>query len=259
MTQEEQKEVTVTEIREDIVQTAVKFLQNPNVQRSAITQKQQFLRSKGLSEDEIQAACERAGAFNILPTIPPNPSPITTISAGQSRLSKIRDILGSLALFGSLAYAIYMLYKRFIEPYLFVKSPKKRKTVEENINELAEVVHNNIKEMKENVSQIKLDVSKISQPDNYTFNQQIIDIKSEIGSLKSLLLSRKQFPSISTVVPPSIPAWQLTSAQQTHTDHDIANDNDCHKAEDLLDSGSGSGSSETDVVTKNSDSSLEIM
>lgn len=62
--------------------------------------------------------------------------------------------------------------------------------MEENINELAEVVHNNIKEMKENVSQIKLDVSKISQPDNYTFNQQIIDIKSEIGSLKSLLLSR---------------------------------------------------------------------
>lgn len=70
---------------------------------------------------------------------------------------------------------------------------------------------------------------------------------------------RKQFPSISTVVPPSIPAWQLTSAQQTHNDQDGNNDNDCNKTEDLLDSGSGSGSSETDVVTKNSDSSLEIM
>lgn len=53
------------------------------------------------------------------------------------------------------------------------------------------------------------------------------------------------------VVPPSIPAWQLSSVQ-----HDQDGDG---KAEDLMEIGSGSGSSETEVVTKNSDSSLEIM
>lgn len=37
------------------------FLTNPNVQRSTLQQKQKFLRDKGLTEHEIQIACERAG------------------------------------------------------------------------------------------------------------------------------------------------------------------------------------------------------
>lgn len=93
------------------VKTAVKFLQNPNVQRSAISQKQNFLRSKGLSEDEIQVACERAGAFNKLPIQPDNMLPVPVIPATQSRLAKIRDILGSLAIIGGIAYAAYIFYK----------------------------------------------------------------------------------------------------------------------------------------------------
>lgn len=68
---------------------------------------------------------------------------------------------------------------------------------------------------------------------------------------------RKQFasPLTTTAVPPSIPAWQLASARHTETDkHDDAASDKNDDAD-----GSGSGSSETEVVTKNSDSSLEIM
>ena len=43
--------------------TAVKFLQNPNVQKSSLAHRQAFLRKKGLTEEEIQIACNRAGAF----------------------------------------------------------------------------------------------------------------------------------------------------------------------------------------------------
>lgn len=50
--------------REHLITTAIKFLNNPNVLRSAVGQKQAFLRSKGLTEDEIQLACERAGVFS---------------------------------------------------------------------------------------------------------------------------------------------------------------------------------------------------
>lgn len=60
---------------------------------------------------------------------------------------------------------------------------------------------------------------------------------------------RKQFSS--PVVPPSIPVWQLQS-QAAH----VPVDNEHDKNDDA---GSGSGSSETEVVTKNSDSSLEMM
>jgi peroxin-14 len=63
--------------------------------------------------------------------------------------------------------------------------------------------------------------------------------------------SRKQFASPNLpIVPPSIPAWQLTAHRQQQSDHDKI---------DKHDDDSGSGSSETEVVTKNSDSSLEIM
>lgn len=63
-----------------------------------------------------------------------------------------------------------------------------------------------------------------------------------------LFCYRKQFSS--PVVPPSIPVWQLQSQHtQVVDDHDKIDD-----------AGSaGSGSSETEVVTKNSDSSLELM
>lgn len=67
---------------------------------------------------------------------------------------------------------------------------------------------------------------------------------------------RKQFAS--PVVPPSIPSWQLQSQRTIgvgesgqHTDSDKNDDNG---------SADGSrGSSETEVVTKNSDSSLELL
>lgn len=68
------------------------------------------------------------------------------------------------------------------------------------------------------------------------------------------VLFRKQFPAVSSnspVVPPSIPAWQLASASQEHEQDD--------QKEDLMEIGSGSGSSEPEHTTNKSDSSLEIM
>lgn len=56
------------------------------------------------------------------------------------------------------------------------------------------------------------------------------------------------------MVTPSIPAWQLQS-QQSIGASASAHDDDADKHDD---NGSG-GSSETEVVTKHSDSSLELM
>jgi hypothetical protein len=43
--------------------TAVKFLQNPNVQKSSLANQQAFLKRKGLTDEEVHIACERAGAI----------------------------------------------------------------------------------------------------------------------------------------------------------------------------------------------------
>lgn len=65
-------------------------------------------------------------------------------------------------------------------------------------------------------------------------------------------LNRKQFAR--PIVTPSIPAWQLQS-QQSIANATTTHDDDADKHDD---NGSG-GSSETEVVTKHSDSSLELM
>lgn len=48
-------------IREDIVASAVSFLQDPNVAGSSVDNKISFLRSKNLTQDEIDAAFARSG------------------------------------------------------------------------------------------------------------------------------------------------------------------------------------------------------
>lgn len=83
-----------------------------------------------------------------------------------------------------------------------------------------------------------------------------------------LLNSRNQFPSLSIrAEPPSIPAWQLQSSRSAdESPRQSDNEKDCKDAEDDIirlrgersESG-GSNSSEGEVATKNSDSSLEIM
>lgn len=99
------------------IKTAINFLQNQNVKRSPLTQKQKFLRAKGLTEDEIQISCDRAGVF----TNDPNS---TTINIGhhpqnivvqpkQTTLGKIREVLSTVALLSGITYAIYLFYKVF--------------------------------------------------------------------------------------------------------------------------------------------------
>ena len=43
------------------VETAAKFLKNPKIASSPLAQKRAFLKSKGLTEAQIESACQRAG------------------------------------------------------------------------------------------------------------------------------------------------------------------------------------------------------
>lgn len=102
------------------ITTAISFLQNPKVRHSALSQKQKFLRSKGLTENEIQLACERAGVFTVDPNANSNGDQ-TIISIGQHQknyvvqsqttFGRIKEILSSVALISGIAYAVYLFYK----------------------------------------------------------------------------------------------------------------------------------------------------
>ncbi|ETN61213.1 hypothetical protein AND_007146 [Anopheles darlingi] len=254
--------------REHLIVTAIKFLNNPNVVRSAINKKQAFLRSKGLTEDEIQIACERAGVFTADPKLPSH----TVISMGvesggasyaksgasyqlQQRssnfLTRMKDILSSVAMLSGLMYGAYWLYKRFIEPLLF--RDKKKKSITEELAELNASVTVKIDTISSELTGIREELNRVNQLNDKM--KELTSFKGDLDSIKGLLLNRKQFASPNLpIVPPSIPAWQLRSQQHqqpsSEGEHDKNDDND---------TGSGSGSSENDVVLKNSDSSLEII
>ncbi|KAI8998107.1 peroxisomal membrane anchor protein conserved region-domain-containing protein [Gaertneriomyces semiglobifer] len=48
--------------REEVIQSAVRFLQNPKVQESSLTKRVAFLESKGLTNEEVQIALQRSGS-----------------------------------------------------------------------------------------------------------------------------------------------------------------------------------------------------
>ncbi|XP_058834091.1 peroxisomal membrane protein PEX14 isoform X1 [Topomyia yanbarensis] len=251
--------------REHLITTAIKFLNNPNVMRSAINQKQAFLRSKGFTEDEIQLACERAGVFTNDPNVQNHKTVINmgvgsngytkaqyAIQPHQTWFGKIKEVLSSVALIGGLMYGVYLFYKKFVEPLIFRN--KKKKPVDEQIADLNKNVEVKIDKLNSELIKIKDELSRVNQSQSAT--KELTNFKTDLDSIKGLLLNRKQFASPNLpVLPPSIPAWQLQSQSQEQTPN---SEGEPDKIDDN-DTGSGSGSSEHDAVLKNSDSSLEII
>lgn len=249
-----------TKPREELISTAVKFLQNPNVQKSSLAHRQAFLKKKGLTEEEVQIACERAGAFQN----PYNDGQLQTMLQNQvvpmgnkppyilqppTFWSRTRDILNTVAIIGGITYGLYLLYKKYIEPFLF-GIERKQKSIEDSISEMSE----DLKKVNANIEKISEHQKQLAEQS--TAVKQIQDLKAEIATVKGLLLNRHQFPAATTsnpLVPPSIPAWQLSPRA---TDGEEG-----QKGEgDIEISTSGSGSSENDVVINTgSDSSLEMI
>lgn len=256
--------------REHLITTAIKFLNNPNVLRSAVGQKQAFLRSKGLTEDEIQLACERAGVFSREP-IQQNHQTVISMDVGtggggggvakasysvqpQSWFGRVREVLNSVAVISGLMYGVYMFYKKFIEPLLF--RCKKKKPVDEQLSDLSRTVEGKIDKLSGELVKIKDELTRVNQAQSAA--KELAAFKTDLDSIKGLLLNRKQFASPNLpIVPPSIPAWQLQSQSQQE-ERTPNSEGEPDKIDDN-DTGSGSGSSENDVVLKNSDSSLEII
>nr|CAG4635124.1 EOG090X0FQ8 [Alona affinis] len=214
-------------LRDDLVSTAVKFLQNPRVSTRPHSEKELFLQRKGLTQAEISAAFEALGINRLSDngTVGHYSSVQVAQVRGysnnpavpRSRWVVIRDILNAAALGAGIVYCLRYLYRRFIASWLFGR--KKAKTIEETVDEM----NSNITRLVSDVSAAvqNLTVSVASLRANAREKSEIKELKSEVASLKALLLGRRQFPAPPTIVagPPSIPAWQLgASSQGDHMD-----------------------------------------
>lgn len=252
MTGQDISDISNSPFRENLVKTAVQFLQNPDVSKSPLYRKQEFLKRKGLTDEEIKRACELANVSNVseqsrfghqneytaIPIPQRSNYPYLQMQAYQpTLLQKIKEIFNATAFVGATLYCVYWFYKNFIEPMLFGR--KKKPSITDSVTELDKSIQTSVKEMKDSISKVEVNLKKLARNQSMdpSIPHLVQELKQELSSLKTLLLSRKQFPS----APASIPSWQLDTSTVPEKVTEREDD-------------TGSGSS-----TNNSDSSLEMI
>lgn len=108
------------------VKTAVQFLQNPKVSSSPVIQKQEFLKRKGLTNEEIKTAFKLASVSIADCNAVQDQNPYTAVQIPGSIhlhrqmnvyqptfLQKVKEFFNATALIGVTVYCAYWFYKVF--------------------------------------------------------------------------------------------------------------------------------------------------
>ncbi|PZC79357.1 hypothetical protein B5X24_HaOG216438 [Helicoverpa armigera] len=236
------------EIRENLVTTAVSFLTNPSVQRCTLESKERFLRSKGLTDLEIQKAIGKCAEMLDVPSMTSE-----LMFFHQPRRSWFRDNVLPIMVYGGFMYGCYWFYKNYVRHLLFVEQPKRKTTAEciEELRKSVDILNANFTSLR---SEMQTNAHQSSM------RSQLDTIKSEVASVKAIMLNRNQFPALKTRPnPPSIPDWQRQSEEATSTEVPQEEKKKTHRSRSQRSESGGSNSSEGEQATKNSDSSLEII
>nr|CAD7599313.1 unnamed protein product [Timema genevievae] len=205
------------------INKAADFLRNPKVYKSARDRQEEFLKSKGLTDDEVQIAFQRANVLiqedqrikmlanalvvlnstaedgEIEVRISTHPPPHTALAVQShpnymfpqpTRWSKFREMGNTAALLAGLAYGLYMFYKKYIQPYLFVR--KKRKTAEELVLELKNIVTSSLITLREELRSVHNDLNGVQEQITHESEavREIQGLKNDIAILKGLLLGK---------------------------------------------------------------------
>lgn len=209
-------------IREDLVMTAVSFLLNPKVINNSLINKRTFLLKKGLTSDEIDIAIEKSINQSRLCSNS-NPQTNEMMMANQPTFwSTTRLIVSPLAFISLAAYGSYYVYKRFVEPKLFGTKHEPIDHVQNEIEELVTSVKNLERSLQTLESDFQSSLERFlisSSRPNPVECAAINDLKTEICSIKSLLLNKNQFP-LTLSSSSSIPSWQLSDQLDDTNEHE---------------------------------------
>lgn len=209
-------------IRDNLVENAIKFLQNPQVANSPMEHKKAFLLKKGLTNDEVELAVSRANVPQQTqgPPIYIQPPPQATF------WQRSRESLASFVIFGGLAFAAYQFYKSFLKRKLFGKdeNEKRLEAVEEKVNELKQSMEETLVKLQGTLSTLQTSLenqeSSLKQIVINTSNRRELSpdnfesIKLDITSIKGILLSKDKFAAVPKTTP-ILPSWQLETDEKS--------------------------------------------
>lgn len=264
--------------KETLIATAVHFLQNTKVKNVPLSQKRTFLLRKGLTNEDIDTAIERVNTTNndtnlnqisnfnnnnmVVPHKPAGP--VMVYQQPFSLWYRWREFGSSLMVIGATFYSFYYLFKRYIEPLILGK----RKQEEDRMSK----IERHLMELNKSLSQLRHSLvcveSTLCKPRTRNSNSEsdaltsenetnlqaadmvsLSDMRGDITTIKSLLLSRKQFPAAPTSSL-SIPTWQLKQQEEAK------NDNSGSKSEEEM-TDSNSDNAESAEEAKKSDEEFE--
>ncbi|XP_053256894.1 peroxisomal membrane protein PEX14 [Podarcis raffonei] len=217
--------------REALIATAVKFLQNPRVRQSPLATRRSFLKKKGLTDEEIDLAFQQSGtakeepqphslSTQLVPTQPPHLAPHSPPG------SRWRDYGALAIIMAGIAFGFHQLYKKYLLPLIMggKEDRKQLQRIESSISEMSGSVTQTVTQLQTTLASVQelliqqqqkiqeltqeLASSKATTSTNWILeSQNINELKSEIYSLKGLLLNRRQFPPSPSA--PKIPSWQI--------------------------------------------------
>uniref|UniRef100_A0A8D8R470 Peroxisomal membrane protein PEX14 n=1 Tax=Cacopsylla melanoneura TaxID=428564 RepID=A0A8D8R470_9HEMI len=269
--------------REKLINTAVAFLKLPQVQASPLKGKQEFLRSKGLTDEEVRISCEIAGAFDqvggknqnaFISDISSNNYALIQQVPQRQWLFVIKDVASIAAIVVGIFFMSQAIYQKYLQKYFANNNKKDRKSVQESQSDMIIQMKSDVTEqflfVQSKLTDLDTKISKLVQNqesqdlENQINNKQIEDLRGEVLSLKGLLLNRKQFPTPS-ILPsggtPSIPSWQLKHDSPKSTGSGSGHQDSIESSKHTSDHSEGS---EPEIISKDngsngSDSSLEIV
>jgi len=223
-------------VRQDMVATAVRFLENDRVRTSTDDMKRKFLLKKGLNEGEIREAFARVKPAVQQPQQPQQAVPVPlqvggghpVIAVSQSSFSsRVRDLLNLLLLIGGASYGLRYLWKTYIAPWLFGPA-KPVPNPQAAVVETCQAVLGGVQQLQQAITSLQTSISSQaekleraveSRQGRQENTGELGELKAEIQSVKGLLLSSRSFPQQPPVsAPPSLPAWQLKQNDTTAPD-----------------------------------------
>merc|ERR1712055_983035 len=199
-------------VRQDMVATAVRFLENDRVRASTDDMKRKFLLKKGLNEGEIREAFARVQPA-VQQTAPQQavPAPLQVggghpaIAVSQNSFSsRIRDLLNLLLLIGGASYGLRYLWKTYIAPWLFGPA-KPVPNPQAAVVETCQAVLGGVQQLQQAITSLQTSIGsqaeKLERAVEYRQGRQenttgdIGELKAEIQSVKGLLLRVARSPS----------------------------------------------------------------
>ncbi|KAJ2904680.1 hypothetical protein MKZ38_007421 [Zalerion maritima] len=189
-------------IRQDIVDSAVTFLQDPSVASSPIENRIAFLQSKNLTKEEVDAALGRAEGA------PPAQQPVATPQPSQYPPGPVqqyggyqqppygwqqqqqappvpkrdwRDWFIMATVVGGVGFGLYTLSKRYITPLIAPPTPEKLEQDKQQIDEKFDRAFALIDQLSADTTELK----NAEQARTERLDKSLVELDSVIEDLKS--------------------------------------------------------------------------